>query len=160
MVPVCLASHQAPKGHHRKRNYPGQSGGRPDSSILCPESARQDASKSGPPAQAHTLLERMADMPDSATTGQYSAGMNGNWPGDVLTSDQSTSQGSGNPDSDALSEPNGLNMCLRCKFELKTETNVWAELVWEGEMGHHVLLLPPSMELDEHSGCKKKLSYL
>ena len=48
----------------------------------------------------------------------------------AVTSSQSTSQASDSPDSDAVGVLEDLNVCLRCKFELKT-TNVQAELDME-----------------------------
>ena len=85
---------------------------------------RLEVGESDPPEQTHTPPDRTADRIDSSTTGQYSAGIDGYWPDSAVTSYQSASQGSDSPYSDAVGVPDGVNLCLPCKFELNTETNV------------------------------------
>ena len=78
----------------------------PDSSLAYPDISRQDVDKSDLPEQTQTAPDRTADRPNGATTGQYSAGMGGNW-----------------PDRDVVGVSDCLNLCLRCKLELETEIN-------------------------------------
>ena len=58
-----------------------------------PRRARREVGKSDPTKQTHTPSDRTADMLDSATTGQCSAGKGGNWPGSAVTINLSVSQG-------------------------------------------------------------------
>ena len=55
--------------------------------TICPESARQGIGRSDQPKQTHTPADRTAGRPDSATAGQYSAGVDDNWPDSAVTTD-------------------------------------------------------------------------
>ena len=87
LVSVTAGPNKASTG----KDYPRQSGGRLDSSIVCPDSARQDVDKPGTPEKTQIPPDRTADRIDSATTGQYSSGKDGNWPDSDLTSNESAS---------------------------------------------------------------------
>ena len=73
------------------KDYPRQSGGRLDSSIVWADSAKQDVDKPSTPEKTKTPPDRTADMIDSATTGQYSSGKDSNWSDSDLTSNGSAS---------------------------------------------------------------------
>ena len=83
-------------------NYFIQSGDRRNSPIVCPDSAGQDAGKSDQPKGTHTLTDRMAHKPDSATAGQYSSRMDGSWSDSAVTSNHSARQSNDSPDSDTV----------------------------------------------------------
>ena len=54
--------------------------------------------------------------------------MGGNSSYSAVISNYGASQGSNRPDRDATGVSNGLNLCFRCNFELRTKTKVLMEI--------------------------------
>ena len=108
VVSAYLTSQYSPNRIITGKNYPRQSRDRPDSSIVCSDSSRQDVGKSNPPKQTHTTPDR----PDSATTRQYSAGIVGDWPESAERSGYSAIQGGDWPDRNAVGVSDVVNPCL------------------------------------------------
>ena len=90
--------------------------------------------------------QQVNTAPEWTATGQTAPEQVGN---------QSASQDSDSPDSDTVGVSDGLNLCLGCKFELEAEANVDDELGMEKRHGTPRHTSAATMELDNHSGCRK-----